>query len=91
MQGMIMHHTQAVQMTALIAARTSNPQVQSLGEKISISQTDEMKFMKRWLEARHQPTDMSMPGMPDMDMSGNPMPMMPGMLSAAQMEALAQR
>ena len=88
MQGMIMHHSQAVEMTALIPTRSTNPQIRSLGEKITISQTDEMKLMKSWLEARHQPTDMSMPGMPDMDMQGNPMPLMPGMLSPAQMEAL---
>ncbi len=29
-----------------------------------------------------------MPGMPDMDMSGNPMPLMPGMLTPAQMDSL---
>jgi uncharacterized protein (DUF305 family) len=29
-----------------------------------------------------------MPGMPDMDMSGHPMPLMTGMLSPEQMEAL---
>jgi uncharacterized protein (DUF305 family) len=31
---------------------------------------------------------MAMPGMPDMDMNGNPMPLMPGMLTPAQMAAL---
>jgi uncharacterized protein (DUF305 family) len=47
-----------------------------------------MQFMKRWLIARGQPTSMSMPGMPDMDMSGKPMAPMPGMLTPAQMTAL---
>jgi uncharacterized protein (DUF305 family) len=88
MQGMIMHHGQAVEMTALIATHSTDPAVLDLGHKISLSQTEEMQFMKRWLTVRNQPTDMSMPGMPDMDMSGNPMPLMPGMLSPAQMEAL---
>ena len=88
MQGMIMHHGQAVEMTALIPAHTKNEQVQALGARISLSQTDEMKLMTRWLEARHQPTSMSMPGMPDMDMSGNPMPLMPGMLTPQQIDAL---
>jgi uncharacterized protein (DUF305 family) len=32
----------------------------------------------------------AMPGMPEMDMSGNPMPTMPGMLTPAQMDALRQ-
>jgi uncharacterized protein (DUF305 family) len=90
MQGMIMHHNQAVLMTAMIPSHTQNPDVRKLGAKISLSQTDEMNFMKRWLTARNQPTDMSMPGMPDMDMHGNAMPMMPGMLTPEQMEALTK-
>ena len=88
MQGMIMHHSQAVEMTALIASHTENRSLHSLGARISSSQTDEMKFMKRWLTARGEPLSMAMPGMPDMTASGQPMPLMPGMLSPAQMEAL---
>jgi uncharacterized protein (DUF305 family) len=88
MQGMIMHHAQAVEMTALIASHTENPDLRSLGARISRSQSDEIKFMKRWLVARGEPTSMSMPGMPDMDRSGKPMALMPGMLTPEQMEAL---
>ena len=47
-----------------------------------------MQLMKQWLVLRGQPTSMAMPGMPDMDMSGNPMPAMPGMLTPEQMTAL---
>ncbi len=90
MQGMIMHHGQAVAMTAMIPSHTTNPAVRSLGAKISSSQSDEMLFMKRWLVAREEPISMAMPGMPDMDMSGAPMPSMPGMLTAAQMETLGK-
>jgi len=92
MQGMIMHHSQAVEMTALIPSHTQNKELALLGEKISRSQSDEMQFMKRWLFVRGAATTMkmpkAMPGMPDMDMDGNPMPMMPGMLTPAQMAAL---
>jgi uncharacterized protein (DUF305 family) len=88
MQGMIMHHTQAVEMTALILSHTENKDVRSLGARISSSQNDEIKFMKRWLVARGEPTSMSMPGMPDMDASGHAMQLMPGMLTPEQMEAL---
>jgi uncharacterized protein (DUF305 family) len=88
MQGMIMHHAQAVEMTALIPSHTQNPEIRTLGARISLSQSDEMKFMKRWLLARGQPDSMAMPGMPDMDMNGNPMHAMPGMLTPQQMEAL---
>jgi uncharacterized protein (DUF305 family) len=88
MQGMIMHHSQAVEMTALIESHTENKDVRSLGAKISSSQSDEIKFMQRWLASRGEPTSMAMPGMPGMDMSGQPMAPMPGMLTPEQMEAL---
>jgi uncharacterized protein (DUF305 family) len=88
MQGMIMHHAQAGEMTALIQSHTQNPEIRTLGARISLSQSDEMNFMKRWLFARGQPDSMSMPGMPDMDMNGNPMRPMPGMLTTQQMDAL---
>ncbi len=88
MQGMIMHHAQAVEMTALIPSHTENKELRSLGERISRSQSDEIKFMRRWLAARGEPTSIAMPGMPDMDKSGQPMALMPGMLTPEQMEAL---
>jgi uncharacterized protein (DUF305 family) len=88
MQGMIMHHAQAVEMTALIPSHTHNPEIRTLGARISLSQSDEMKFMKRWLSSRGQPDSMAMPGMPDMDMNGNPMHPMPGMLTPQQMDVL---
>jgi uncharacterized protein (DUF305 family) len=88
MQGMIMHHSQAVEMTALIASHTENKDLRSLGAKISSSQSDEIRFMQRWLAARGEATSMAMPGMPDMDKSGQPMALMPGMLTPEQMEAL---
>jgi uncharacterized protein (DUF305 family) len=90
MQGMIMHHSQAVEMTALIASRTEDKEIRVLGARISLSQTDEIKFMKRWLAARGAPVSVAMPGMPDMDNSGKPMPSMPGMLTPGQMNALRQ-
>ena len=88
MQGMIMHHAQAVEMTALIASHTENKEVRLLGARISSSQSDEIKFMKRWLAARGESRSMAMPGMPGMDMSHEAMPLMPGMLTPEQMEAL---
>jgi uncharacterized protein (DUF305 family) len=88
MQGMIMHHSQAVEMTALIPSHTENKELQTLGARISRSQSDEIKFMRRWLAARGEPISMAMPGMPDMDKSGKPMALMPGMLTPKQMDAL---
>jgi uncharacterized protein (DUF305 family) len=88
MQGMIMHHEQAVEMTALIPSHTDNKDLRLLGAKISSSQSDEIKFMQRWLAARGESTSMAMPGMSGMDASGKPMALMPGMLTPQQMEAL---
>jgi uncharacterized protein (DUF305 family) len=91
MQGMIMHHAQAVEMTALIESRTENKDVRLLGARISQSQSDEMNFMKRWLETRKEPIEMSMSEMSNMDMPGMDMSsqmMMPGMLTKKQMNAL---
>ncbi len=47
-----------------------------------------IKFMQRWLAARGEAVSMSMPGMQNMNMAGHAMPLMPGMLTPEQMEAL---
>lgn len=100
MQGMIMHHAQAVEMTALIAERTKHEGITGLGARISQTQAEEIKFMERWLKTRGQKTTMS--GMGEMkDMKGMKGKMdhkhsghgghqmaMPGMLTPKQMEAL---
>jgi uncharacterized protein (DUF305 family) len=90
MQGMIMHHAQAIEMTALIESRTENKKLRLLGARISQSQSDEINFMKRWLEVRGEQLSLPMPGMmdmPGMDMSSHHH-LMPGMLTPAQMDAL---
>src|SRR5712692_9422902 len=88
MQGMIMHHSQAVEMTGLIPSHTENKDLRSLGARISSSQSDEIKFMRRWLATRGERVSMATPGMPDMNMSRAPMALMPGMLMPEQMQAL---
>jgi uncharacterized protein (DUF305 family) len=96
MQGMIMHHAQAVEMTALIALHTTTKDLRSLGARISSSQSEEIKFMKRWLDVRGEPLSPMMPEMPGMDMHGMDMSshsmvmpgLMPGMLTKKQMAAL---
>jgi uncharacterized protein (DUF305 family) len=99
MQGMIMHHAQAVEMTALIESHTDNKDLRSLAARIGHSQSDEMKFMKRWLEVRGAPVSPTLKEMPGMDMSSHSMGhtgsdsgshsmLMPGMLTSKQMEAL---
>src|SRR6266545_701380 len=67
MQGMIIHHAQAVEMTALIESRTTNEELRLLGARISHSQSEEIKFMQRWLEARGEPASLPMKNMGGMD------------------------
>lgn len=98
MQGMIHHHSQAVEMTALIGERTENKQLRLIGARISQSQQDEMNFMKRWLELRGEPTIMKMaePTAADHAAHGHDAHqasaakehLMPGMLTREQMSAL---
>src|SRR5882762_2552472 len=61
MQGMIMHHAQAVEMTALIASHTVNKDLRLLGTQISHSQSEEIRFMQRWLSTRKESLSLAMP------------------------------
>ena len=81
---MIHDHAQAVEMTDLLRTRTRTKELQSLAKRISISQTDEIKSMKQWLEERGQPI------MDHSRMDHGKMPLMPGMLTPQQMAALAK-
>lgn len=52
MQGMLVHHAQALVMTALVAERTSSQDIRLLAQRIELSQGDEMRLMERWLSER---------------------------------------
>ncbi len=58
MQGMMVHHQQAVEMTALIEDRTNNPEIVTMGDRIRASQDDEIAFMRSWLTERGQTVPM---------------------------------
>jgi uncharacterized protein (DUF305 family) len=94
MRGMIVHHAQAVEMTALIESRTENKELRLLGARISKSQSGEIGFMKRWLEARGEPVPPPVQGMPSTGAPGTDhsshqhLVLMPGMLTPKQMDAL---
>jgi uncharacterized protein (DUF305 family) len=96
MQGMIHHHSQAVEMVDLLRTRGQSKELLAFGERITISQSDEMKFMKQWLEERGKPVTPAhhmdhMGDMKGMDHSAmTAMPLMPGMLTPEQMSALAK-
>lgn len=52
MQGMISHHAQALEMTELLASRSTSPDMHKLSKRIEISQADEIGMMQEWLRAR---------------------------------------
>jgi uncharacterized protein (DUF305 family) len=86
MQGMIGHHTQALEMVALLKTRTQRDDMKFLGQRIEVSQNDEIRMMRTWLKDRGQDLpDQSaykmMMAMPDMAM--------PGMLTQKEMDQLA--
>jgi len=55
MQYMILHHRQALRMTALVPERTNRKDIPLLAERIDISQQDELDRMTEWLEKRNEP------------------------------------
>jgi uncharacterized protein (DUF305 family) len=83
MQGMIHHHAQALDMTELLASRSGSDAMRKLGARITASQTDEIGMMRRWLEVRGQEA----PGPHAHHAPGAPL--MPGMLTEAEMARLA--
>jgi uncharacterized protein (DUF305 family) len=84
MTGMIVHHAQAVVMTALVPDRTQKPTIRLLARRIAASQEDEMALMTRWLTARGEtaPDEHAHHGHADHVH-------MPGMLSDEQLAQLA--
>lgn len=81
MQGMIVHHQQAVDMAKLVRQRTNNEAVLKTADRIEAGQKDEMEFMRTWLEDRN--LDVAMQGM------GHAHHTMKGMASPEQMRELA--
>lgn len=93
MQGMIGHHVQAVDMVELLKTRTRREEMKRLAARIEASQRDEIAMMRGWLEARGQAAPDAHAHHTD-HASGAPTEtptevLMPGMLTTAQMSALA--
>ena len=87
-RGMIAHHAQALEMTALVPARSRSDRLRLLAKRIEASQADEIAMMRDWLDARgFGRADVARAGHPDAH-AGSHAPM-PGMLTPAQMAALA--
>ena len=82
MQGMIGHHAQALEMTALRPARSTSDLMRLLMLRIELSQADEIKLMEGWLKARGEEV-------PDPHAHhGDHAALMPGMLTPEEMDRL---
>ena len=91
---MIPHHAQAIEMVTLTDTRTLDPAVKQLADSIRAAQAPEIETMVDWLTAwgeeipatsiDHANAGHDMSDMPSMESSE-----MPGMMSADDMEALA--
>ncbi|MFG3436845.1 DUF305 domain-containing protein [Nonomuraea sp. NPDC047897] len=54
-EGMIPHHRQALEMTGLVAGRTTTPAVRRFAEQIAVAQRPEIRLMSSWLSAVGRP------------------------------------
>ncbi|MEV0713685.1 DUF305 domain-containing protein [Asanoa sp. NPDC050611] len=83
MRKMITHHQQALELTALVAGRSPSQDVPQLAKRIEVSQKDEIAQLQRWLTERGEPLP---------EPHGNHVGhggLMPGMLDATDLDALA--
>lgn len=83
-RDMVPHHQQALEMTSLAERNGAGRDVRLLAERMSVSQTDEVAQLQQWLEDQGPlpPDDHGRHG-------GDHDALMPGMLTDAQMSALA--
>ena len=87
MQGMIHHHAQALRMTDLVPARSSDEGLGLLAERIDLSQETEIEQMRSWLQARGEeaPVLHRVHG----HAHGAALRLMPGMLTEPELKKLA--
>jgi uncharacterized protein (DUF305 family) len=89
MSGMIHHHAQALVMAGWASSHDASPSIQTLSQRIFISQTDEIGLMQTWLRDVGEPVPQPNPKGMRMVMNGVEHDMlMPGMLTDAQLEEL---
>ena len=86
MTGMIAHHAQALLMAGWAPSHGASAQVQTLCQRIIVAQTDEIATMQGWLRDRKLPVPGGKPAAGTM--AGMEHMMMPGMLSASQLDTL---
>jgi uncharacterized protein (DUF305 family) len=81
-QGMIPHHQQALEMTALVADRAEDPDLTAMAERIEVTQVAEIKQLEGWLTTRGESVSGMHAGHSDGEHG------MPGMLTPQEMARL---
>lgn len=81
-QGMIPHHQQALEMTALVGDRADDPDLTTIAERIEVSQVAEIDQLEGWLTARGESVSGMHAGHGDGEHG------MPGMLTPREMARL---
>jgi len=87
-QGMIPHHAQALDMTALAPSRTTRTDVLTMAGRIEVAQGDEIAWMQRWLRD-HAPSAGDAAHGHSAGHGAHAGHLMPGMLTPDEMAALA--
>jgi uncharacterized protein (DUF305 family) len=81
-QGMIPHHQQALEMTALVGDRAEDPGLTAMAERIEVTQVAEIEQLEGWLTARGESVSGMHAGHSDGEHG------MPGMLTPQEMARL---
>lgn len=89
MQMMIPHHAQALEMSRLAKKRAKDPRVRTLAERIHAAQGPEIQLMSSWLAERDIEVPRVVDKADDFDHAQHGHTGMAGMLSAGEMERLA--
>ncbi len=90
-QGMIPHHSQAIEMSQLAPERAQSDQVKNLARQIEAAQGPEIDTLSGWLQQWGAPAPQSgMPGMDHGSMPGMEHEGMQGMMAPEDMQKLQQ-
>ena len=82
-QGMIAHHRQALEMTAMVERGTESRDMRALSKRMNVGQTDEIRQLEIWLKDRGE----DVPDAQTQHGAGHA-ELMPGMLTAEELAQL---
>jgi uncharacterized protein (DUF305 family) len=82
-QGMIAHHRQALEMTAMVEQRTESRDIRAVSKRMDVGQTDEIAQLEKWLTERGE----DVPGAHTQHGAGHT-ELMPGMLTPEELAQL---